>query len=240
MTTNALQPTAPVAKPAKPVSVLIIDDHPVLVSFLAQVLERDGKYQLVGRAETAREGLELCRKLKPALVILDIVLLDSSDLSCLRSLHQECPRSRVLVFTGKISNVSEMLLAGAGGIMGKTAKLQDLLEAVDRVAQGGMYLCPQACEAVRRQVVAAPPPEKRPGPELSRRELAVLQHIAMGLSSRQIAEKMELSQNTIAAFRSRLMKKTELHSTAKLVLYAARLGLVRVPGLRKATSNPMA
>ena len=221
-------------------TVLIIDDHPVLVSFLTQLLEREGKYQLVGRAETAREGLALCRQLKPVLVILDIVLLDSNDLSCLRSLRQECPRSRVLVFTGRISNVADMLLAGAGGIMGKTAKLQDLLEAVARVANGGMYLCPQACEAVRRQVLAAPPPEKRPGPELSPRELAVLQHIAMGLSSRQIAAKMELSQNTITAFRSRLMKKTELHSTAKLVLYAARLGLVRVPGLRKATSNPMA
>ena len=103
-----------------------------------------------------------------------------------------------------------------------------------------MYLCPQACEAVRRQVIAAPPPEKRPGPPLSRRELAVLQYIAQGLSSRQIAAKMELSQNTITAFRSRLMKKTGLHSTAKLVLYAARLGLVRVPGLRQTSSSPMA
>jgi two-component system nitrate/nitrite response regulator NarL len=236
MTTHAPSPTP---APVKPVSVLIIDDHPVLVSFLTQLLEREAKYKLVGRAETAREGIELCRTLKPHLVILDISLLDSNDLSCLRTLHAECPRSRVLVFTGRITNVSDMLLAGAGGIMGKTAKLQDLLEAVDRVAQGGMYLCPQACEAVRRQVVAAPPIEKRNGPELSRRERDVLQHIAMGLSSRQIAAKMQLSQNTIAAFRSRLMKKTELHSTAKLVLYAARLGLVRVPGLRKSTSNPM-
>jgi two-component system nitrate/nitrite response regulator NarL len=236
MTTNAPSPTP---TPVKPVPVLIIDDHPVLVSFLTQLLEREAKYKLVGRAETAREGIELCRKLKPHLVILDISLLDSNDLSCLRTLHEECPRSRVLVFTGRITNVADMLLAGAGGIMGKTAKLQDLLDAVERVAHGGMYLCPQACEAVRRQVIAAPPIEKRTGPELSRRERDVLQHIAMGLSSRQIAAKMQLSQNTIAAFRSRLMKKTELHSTAKLVLYAARLGLVRVPGLRKSTSNPM-
>jgi two-component system response regulator EvgA len=236
-TSVAVRP--PATAPAKPASVVIVDDHPVLVSFLTEVLERQGRYRVVGRADTAATALELCTRLKPALVILDLGLLDSNDLSCLRALRAQVPRSPVLVFTGKLggSIAGEMLQAGASGILGKTAKVQEIVEAVDRVAQGGMYLCAQACEAIRRLVRDGPPDRTR-RPELSRQELTVLQHIASGLSNRQMAERMGLSRNTIASFRTRLARKTGRRSTAELVLYAARLGLVRVPGLRVATTNP--
>ncbi|MEJ1971997.1 MAG: response regulator transcription factor [Lacunisphaera sp.] len=225
---------------AKPISVVIVDDHPVLVSFLTEVLEREGRYKVTGRTDRAAEAVELCKRLKPTLVMLDIGLVDSNNLDCLRELQRDCPRSRVLIFTGRLSQslVVDMLLAGAGGILLKTARVRDLLEAVDRVASGGIHLCAEACDAVRRFVASTPPDPKALRPDLSRQELAVLQHLATGLSSRQIATKMGLSRNTIGAFRARLMKKTGLHSTANLVLYAARLGLVRVPGLRVATTNP--
>jgi two-component system nitrate/nitrite response regulator NarL len=226
--------------PGKPVPVVIVDDHPVLVSFLTEVLEREGRYKVTGRSDRASEVVELCQRLKPALVILDIGLVDSNNLDCLRQLQRECPRSRVLIFTGRLSQslVVDMLVAGAGGILLKTAKVRDLLDAVDRVASGGIHLCAEACESVRRFVASTPPDPQALRPDLSRQELAVLQHLATGLSSRQIASKMALSRNTIGAFRARLMKKTGLHNTANLVLYAARLGLVRVPGLRVATTNP--
>jgi two-component system, NarL family, nitrate/nitrite response regulator NarL len=234
-------PSPPVeASPvAKTVSVVIVDDHPVLVSYLTELLQRNERYKVVGRADTAKGAVEVCREKKPALVFLDIVLLDSNDLTCLRQLRLEFPRIRVLVFTGRLGTtlVGDLLLAGANGILGKTARMQEIVEATDRVADGGMYLCAQACEAVRK-LVAAAPPDRTSRPELSRQELTVLQHIAAGLSTKQIAARMELSQNTINAFRGRLMKKTGRHTTADLVLHAARLGLVRVPGLRVATSNP--
>lgn len=238
---KSIQTTLPTSHPAKPLSVVLVDDHPVLISYLTDVLERNGRYQVIGRAEKSADALELCRRLKPALVILDIGLVDSNNLDCLRSLRNECPRSRVLVFTGRLTQslVADMLVAGANGILVKTAKLRDILEAVDRVAEGGIHLCPEACDAVRNLVAATPPEPRTRGPELSRQELAVLQYIATGLSSRQIADKMGLSRNTIGAFRSRLIKKTGLRTTANLVLHAARLGLVRVPGLRVATGNPL-
>lgn len=237
-----MDPTAkpnPPAASAKAVSVVIVDDHPVLVSFLTEVLERQGRYRIVGRAETAAAAFEICARMKPVVVILDLVLLDSNNLDCLKRLRSELPRTRVLVFTGKLGTalIGEMLLLGAAGILGKTAKVQEIVEAVDRVAQGGMYLCPQACEAVRKLVTEGPPDLTR-RPDLSRQELVVLQHIAAGLSTRHIAARMGLSQNTINAFRRRIMQKTGRHSTAELVLHAARLGLVRVPGLRMATTNP--
>jgi DNA-binding NarL/FixJ family response regulator len=225
--------------PIRPVPVVVVDDHPVLVSFLTEVLERDGRYRVVGRADTAAGAMAVCLQEKPALVILDLVLLDSNNLDCLKRLRAELPRTHVLIFSGKLgtSLIGEMLLAGATGILGKTATVHEIIAAVDRVAQGGMYLCAQACEAVRKIVVDAPPDRER-RPELSRQELAVLQHIGSGLSTKQIAARMTLSPNTINAFRRRLMQKTGRRSTAELVLHAARLGLVRVPGLRVATTNP--
>jgi two-component system nitrate/nitrite response regulator NarL len=223
----------------KPTTVVIVDDHPVLVSYLTELLQRNERYRVVGRAERAKEAIEICRELKPNLVFLDIVLLDSNSLDCLRQLRLEFPRTRVLVFTGRLSTtlVGDLLLTGANGILGKTARMQEIIDAADRVSDGGIYLCAHACEAVRKLVAAAPPDLVR-RPELSRQELTVLQHIAGGLSTKQIAERMGLSQNTINAFRGRLMKKTGRHNTAELVLHAARLGLVRVPGLRVATTNP--
>lgn len=232
-------PASRPAAPAKAVSVVIVDDHPVLVSFLTDVLERHGRYRVVGRADTAAGAVELCTRLKPALVILDLGLLDSNDLGCLKRLRAEVPRSPVLVFTGRLGATltGELLLAGAAGILGKTARVQEITEAVDRVAQGGMYLSAPACETIRRLVREGPPDLKR-YPELSRQERTVLQHIANGLSTKQMAGLMGLSRNTIASFRSRIMKKTGRRTTADLVLYAARLGLVRVPGLRAVTTNP--
>lgn len=228
------------ATAAKPIPVVVVDDHPVVVTFLTEALERQGRYRVVGRADKAADAVELCRRLKPVLVVLDIGLTDSNNTDCLRALQQECPRTRVLVFTGRLTQslAVDMLASGAGGILLKTAKLLDLLDAVDRVASGGIHLCPEACDAVRRYVASTPPDPKALRPDLSRQELTVLQHLATGMSSKEIAGKMGLSRNTIGAFRGRLMKKTGLHSTANLVLYAARLGLVRVPGLRVAT-NPL-
>lgn len=227
------------ASSRKPTAVVIVDDHPVLVSYLTELLQRHERYRVVGRADTAKGALEVCRDKKPNLVFLDIGLLDSNDLGCLRQLRLEFPRTRVLVFTGRLSPtlVGDLLLTGANGILGKTARMQEIVDATERVADGGMYLCAQACEAVRK-LVAASPPDLARRPELSRQELTVLQHIAAGLSTKQIAALMGLSQNTINAFRGRLMKKTGRHTTADLVLHAARMGLVRVPGLRVATTNP--
>lgn len=223
----------------KPISVVIVDDHPVLVSYLTELLQRQERYRVVGRADTAKGAIEVCREKKPNLVFLDIVLLDSSDLGCLRQLRSEFPRTRVIVFTGRLGTtlIGDLLLTGANGILGKTVRMQEILDAAERVTGGGMYLCAQACEAVRK-IVLAEPPDRTRRPELSRQELTVLQHIAAGLSTKQIAEKMKLSQNTIRSFRGRLMKKTGRSSTADLVLHAARMGLVRVPGLRVATTNP--
>jgi len=207
--------------------VIIIDDHTVLVSLLTQVLESEGKYHVVGRAASAGQAAELCRRTRPLLVILDIVLPDSKNLDCLKQVRALCPAARVLVFSGNLQEnlVRDILLLGADGIIGKGASLPEFLEAVNCVSSGRTYLCPTTSETVRAIVTTAT--ERRSeDPVLSRRELSVLRHIAAGASTREIAAKLGLSQNTINAFRGRLMKKTGLHGAVNLSLYALRRGLL--------------
>lgn len=225
--------------PEDPIPVLIVDDHPALVAFLTEILQRNGRYRVVGHADTEAGALELCSRYKPAIVILDLVLLDCNNLSCLQQIRAKHPRTRVLMFTGRLSTslIGDFLQAGAAGILGKTARVQEIIDAVDRVARGGIYLCQQAAEAVRTLVRNAPASPASRRPDLSSRELSVLQYIANGLSAREIATRLGVSRNTVNVFRTRLMKKTGLRSTADLVLYAARLGLVRVPGLRVVTAD---
>lgn len=175
---------------ANPIPVVVVDDHPVLVTFLTEILHRGGHYRVMGHADTAAGALELCARFKPLVVILDLVLLDSSNLSCLQEIRQRHPRCRVLVFTGKLNTqlIGEILENGAAGILGKTARVQEIIDAVDRVAKGGIYLCAQACDAVRSLVRNVPGTlgKRR---DLSQRELDVLQHIANGLSAREIADR---------------------------------------------------
>lgn len=217
--------------PAQPVDVLIVDDHPAVQGYLTQMLEHTKRYRVVGQTETAQEAIALARKLKPALVILDIALLDSDDLSCLRRLRAELPRSRILIFTGRIERnlVADMLVGGANGIVSKTARGRELLDAIDRVNQGEVVLCPASSEAIRHQIVSRPSPAETAKPELTERELTVLQHIASGLNSRQIAAKMGVSPNTVISFRGRLLKKMGEHNATRLILRATQLGLVRLP-----------
>lgn len=220
-------PVTPPLGQNHPMPVIIIDDHTMIASLVTQVLELEGKYRVMGRAENARQAVELCRRTRPLLVILDIVLPDSKNLDCLRQVRALCPAARVLVFSGNLQEklVRDILLLGADGIIGKSASLPEFLEAVNCVSSGRTYLCPSTSETVRAIVTSA---TARPGqdPMLSRRELSVLRHIAAGASTREIAVKLGVSQNTINAFRGRLMKKTGLHGAVNLSLYALRRGLL--------------
>ena len=209
------------------IPVVIIDDHTLVASLITQVLELEGKYRVVGRAENAQQGLELCRQTRPLLVILDIVLPGSKNLDCLRQVRTLCPAARVLVFSGNLQEklVRDILLLGADGIIGKSASLPEFIEAVNCVSSGRTYLCPTTSETVR-SIVTTATAKSGQDPALSRRELSVLRHIAAGASTREIAAKLGLSQNTINAFRGRLMKKTGLHGAVNLSLYALRRGLL--------------
>jgi len=208
------------------VKVVIVDDHPMLVELITEIIGQLKGYQVVGHAGRCTEAVEICRKQQPHLVILDVGLPDSTGLDPLAQIKTVCPGAHVLIFSGFLSNtlIKSALAAGADGILSKASATAEIKTAIQSVSTGQAYLCRQTSEAVR-QMVHSPqvPPVKKP--VLTRREQTVLRHIAAGLSSKEIAAKLGVSFFTVNNFRTKLLKKTGLHRAVQLSLYAARMGL---------------
>lgn len=212
-----------------PVRVVVIDDHKILREIVIQVVNLIDDFAVVGQADSLSEATGLLQETNPDLVVLDLVLPDTTGLELLKQIKARYPRTRVLVFSGNLNRnlVRAVLAAGAEGIIAKASDLDELKTAIRTVGRGRSFLCAQTSEAVRLMVhspLTDPPPVEHP--PLSKREQTVLRHIAAGLNSREIAAKLGLSCYTVNNFRSKLSKKTGLHRAVQLSLYAAKIGLV--------------
>lgn len=207
--------------------VLIVDDHEMVAMLFRDLISSIPGYEVVGQAANAAQAMQQCMLHRPALVLLDLVLPDSPGLGVLRDIRATCPDARVLVCSGNLNAplIRSALLAGATGIIGKAVPLAELKSAIQSVGTGRSYLCGQTSETVRLMVHSTPPPVDKL-PTLSQRERTVLQHIAAGLSSKEIAAKLGLSRYTVNNFRSKLSKKTGLRRAVQLSRYAAQIGLV--------------
>jgi DNA-binding NarL/FixJ family response regulator len=224
----------PATNPVQTRRVVVVDDHTMIRSMLALVIDEMAGFALAGEAKDAAQALELCRREKPELLVLDLVLGGDCGLNLLQRVKSIAPQTRVLVFSGHLDadTVREALLSGAAGIIGKGTPLEDFKAALRAVASDRAYLCTQASEAVRASVSAGKM-RRAEHPPLSAREETVLRLIAAGRSSREMARELGLSLNTISNYRSKLRKKTGLHRAVELSLYAARIGLAN-PGTASA------
>lgn len=220
----------PATETSKTQRVVIVDDHEMVAMLFRELIESLAGYAVVGRAANCAEALRICGQLNPDLVMLDLVLPDSSGLTLLRQIRAACPAARVLVCSGNLNGplIRNALLAGATGIIGKAVSLDVLKAAIHSVSAGRSFLCAQTSEAVRL-MVHTEPVVPATMPALSRREQTVLRHVAAGLSSKEIAAKLGLSYYTVSNFRSKLSKKTGLHRAVQLSRYAAQIGLVDEP-----------
>ncbi|HVZ64928.1 MAG TPA: response regulator transcription factor [Lacunisphaera sp.] len=211
--------------------VVIVDDHYMIVEMIAEIFERWEGFKVVGHAASCQEALEICARERPDFVILDVGLPDASGLEAFKKIKAAFPAVHVLVFSGNLNAgvIRKALIAGVDGILSKASPTADLKAAIRSVSAGQTYLCNQTSETVRQIVRsrAAPPVNV---PELSKREMTVLRHIASGLSSKEIAAKLGLSRYTINNFRAKLSKKTGLHRAVQLSRYAAEIGLLNEPG----------
>jgi DNA-binding NarL/FixJ family response regulator len=207
--------------------VVIVDDHAAIIGMMTQVVESLDGFKVVGSALDAESTMSVCREQTPDIVILDLVLPDVSGLSLLNELNAIRPKPRILIFTGSL-NPSAMrgaLAAGVLGVVEKMASLEIFRAALKSVAEGQTYFGPLAGDIIKG-LVSRNAGTKTVTVELTKRETTVLQYVAQGLSSRQIADKLGLSVHTVINHRSNLMKKTGLHRVAQLSLYAVQTGLV--------------
>ena len=212
----------------KPIRVLLADDHALVRAGVRSLLERDGTIEVVAEAGDGHQAVALVKTHHPDVVLMDISMPGLNGLEAARRVIDEHPTVRVLMLSMHPLEeyVWQALHAGASGYLLKNAAAAELELAVTAVARGETYLSPAVSKPVIEgylQRVGSEPP--LPG-RLTPRQREVLQLIAEGSTTKQIATLLNVSEKTIQTHRMQLMKRLDIHDIAGLVRYAIRIGLV--------------
>jgi DNA-binding NarL/FixJ family response regulator len=206
--------------------VLLADDHKMMRDGLRAVLERDG-VEIVGEAQNGREAVALARQLRPDVLVMDIGMPGLNGIDATRLLSAELPKTKVVGLSMHVDRryVIAMLEAGAVGYLVKNAASEELLQALAAVRRGEKYLSPAVAGCVMEQAVHGPAKRPPGGRILSGREREVLQLVAEGCSSKDIATRLGIAVPTVETHRRQIMEKLGLRGIAELTKYAIREGL---------------
>jgi len=205
-----------------------VDDHAVVREGICSLLARRKDMEVVGQAADGKQAIAQVAELLPDVVLMDIAMPVMNGLEATQEIVRLFPATRVLVLTQYESKeyVFPLLRAGAAGYVFKRARATELIEAIRAVHTEGAFLPPSITRAVVDDVMQAEGTESSRQPILTEREKEVVQLVAEGLSSREIAERLYLSVKTVDTHRANIMEKLGVHSTAELIRYAIREGIV--------------
>jgi len=209
---------------------LLADDHTLVRAGLRKLLENLPNIEVVGEAGDGLELLALAEQLQPHLVLMDIAMPGLNGLDATARLVKSQPGIRVLILSMHQNEeyVRKALRHGAAAYLLKDAAPMELELALSAVLRGETYLSPAVSCGVVSDYVQRLRSEDQPGEQLSPRQREVLQLIAEGLSTKEIARKLDLSVKTVETHRTGLMKQLDVHEVTGLVRYALKLGLVTV------------
>jgi DNA-binding NarL/FixJ family response regulator len=208
------------------VSLLIIlaDDHQIFREGLKALLGREG-FDVVGEASDGREAVQLAGDLRPDVAVLDFAMPLLNGIEAAREIHRVSPHTRMILLTMHTEDhyVLEGVRAGITGYVVKTQAAADLVRAIREVSRGNVYLSPGVSRVLVDAHLAGSEPDADP---LTPRERQVLQLVAEGKTTKEIAQLLGVSVKTAESHRSRLMEKLAIHETAGLVRYAIRRGVI--------------
>src|ERR1700724_3427153 len=208
-----------------PTRIVLADHHDLVRQGIKSLLEREG-LQVVGEASDGREAVQHAEALSPDIVVMDIGMPTLNGMEAARELARCCPKVKPILLTqhDEPQYVSAALRAGVKGYVLKSQISGELIHAIQQVLRGHVYLSP----GISAAGMAAPNPKAQPPAPLPSRERQVLQLIAEGKSTRDVAALLGVSVKTAESHRSRLMQKLDIHETASLVRYAVKHGLVQI------------
>jgi DNA-binding NarL/FixJ family response regulator len=213
------------------VKILIVDDHTVLRTGLRSFLEKQQGFEIVGEANTGRVAIELAERLLPDVVVMDIGMPDlnglEAALEAARRLKSIDPDIKVIALSMHADEryVIGMFDAGAKGYLLKTCDSEELVRAIDAVRRGRIYVTPEVAHILVDANRRRSGEDAAPKSILTAKEREVLQLLAEGLTSKEIAARLGMSVKTTETHRGHIMKKLDLHSIAELTRYAIREGI---------------
>ena len=213
------------------IKIFIVEDHTVLREGLRALLESQGGMEVIGESAEGGEAVAMVCELKPDLVIMDLFLEGLSGIEAIGRIRKKAPATRILVLSmyGNEEYVVSAVMAGANGYLIKGSGISEIVEAIFSLVKGNKYFSPSIAEKLSAASPGGKRSEKSPGDKLGRltpREKEILQLIAEGRTSSQIAEDLFISVKTVETHRTNLMTKLDIHNTAGLTRFAVSVGLV--------------
>jgi DNA-binding NarL/FixJ family response regulator len=215
----------------KPITVLLAEDHQIVREGLQSLLKHEGDIEVVGEAETGREAVQLTRKLRPDVVVMDIAMPLLNGLEATRQIRKDFPATRVLILSAHSDEayVEQVIELGAAGFLLKQTSAHDLSTAIREVQKGKTFfsqsISKRVLERSKQSLNRGGQPEKK-GNRLSSREVEVLQLIAEGKPNKQVAAELGVSFKTVDKHRQNLMSKLNIHDIAGLTRYAIAEGII--------------
>jgi DNA-binding NarL/FixJ family response regulator len=214
--------------------ILLVDDQPLLRTGFRMILSAEPDFVVVGEAGDGASAVELARRLRPDVVLMDIRMPGMDGIQATRALAGPgvAEPLKVLILTtfGLDEYVVESLRAGASGFLLKDAPAEDLVEAIRIVAAGDALLAPSVTRRLLDRIASKlPPAHDNVIPalsELTEREMEVLKLVARGLSNAEIAEKLVISETTVKTHVSRILGKLDLRDRVQVVIFAYETGLI--------------
>lgn len=210
------------------ISVVIADDHPIVLDGLDQLFRMENDIVIRARARDGKETLFAVRAHRPDVLVLDVRMPALDGLAVLRTLHDEVPNTRVVLLTVALAEeqLLEAVRLGVAGVVLKEMAPQLLVEAVRRVHAGGQYLEGGVVGRALRRMVQREQATREAARVLTPRELEIIRMLADGLRNRAIAERLFITEGTVKVHLHRIYEKLDVEGRLELVLYARDKGLV--------------
>jgi DNA-binding NarL/FixJ family response regulator len=214
-----------------PLRIVLVEDHAVVREALKSLIDAQPNMTIVGEAGDGPTAVNLCANLQPDLVLMDVGLPGMNGAEATRRMRQVCPTVHVVALTqyDDKSYVRELFDAGARGYVLKRSASDQLIRAIETVAQGGTFFDPVVMEQVTNSFVRVTDPSDVLQVDLSDREESVLRLIAEGYSNKEIAHRLNLGVKSVETYKARAMEKLKLNSRAELVRYALLRGWLQNP-----------
>ncbi len=217
-----------------PIRVLVVDDHPIVLKGTRALLEEIDDIEVVGEANNGQVAIEQNLKLKPDVILMDLIMPEMDGIEAIRLITTDQPNAKILVLTSFITDdkVFPAIKSGALGYLLKDSDPEDLVKAIRQVYRGEPSLHPSIARKMLRELGRSTPEKPVPEP-LTDRETEVLRLLAKGADNQEIADRLVIAEVTVRTHISRILSKLHLANRVQATLYALREGLTSLEDEQK-------